>query len=68
MSLVKRIRISEGLNAQFRTEAFNILNHPNFSFPNEVVFQGTNYSSSAGAITSTATTSRQVQFALKVLF
>jgi hypothetical protein len=67
-SLFKKIRISEGLNLQFRTEAFNILNHPNFAFPNEVVFAGSNYSSSAGAITNTATTSRQIQFALKLLF
>ncbi len=68
MSLFKRIRISEGLNLQFRTEAFNILNHPNFKFPNEVVFSGSNYSPSAGAITETATTSRQIQFALKLIF
>jgi hypothetical protein len=67
-SFLKKIRISEGLNLQFRTEAFNILNHPNFSFPNEVVFQGNAYSSSAGVITNTATTSRQIQFALKFLF
>jgi hypothetical protein len=68
ISLFKRIRISEGLNLQFRTEVFNILNHPNFAFPNEVVFSGSNYSPSAGSITNTATTSRQIQFALKLLF
>jgi len=67
-SLFKRIRISEGLNLQFRAETFNILNHPNFAYPNEVVFSGGNYSSSAGVITNTATTSRQIQFALKLMF
>ena len=67
-SLFKKVRISEGLNLQFRAETFNILNHPNFSYPNEVVFSGSNYSSSGGVITSTATTSRQIQFALKLLF
>jgi Carboxypeptidase regulatory-like domain/TonB-dependent Receptor Plug Domain len=67
-SFLKRIRVSEGLNLQFRAEAFNVLNHPNFAFPNEVLFSGAQYSSSAGVITSTATTSRQIQFALKVLF
>jgi len=47
-SLLKRVRISEGLNLQFRTEAFDVLNHPNFSYPNEVIFQGNDYSPSAG--------------------
>ena len=67
-SLLKRIRVSEGLNLQFRAEVFNVLNHPNFSYPNEVVFQGADYSPSGGVITNTATTSRQIQFALKLLF
>jgi hypothetical protein len=67
-SFLKRIRISEGLNVQFRAEAFNVLNHPNFAYPSEVVFQGKDYSSSAGVISTTATTSRQIQFALKLLF
>jgi hypothetical protein len=67
-SLFKKVRITEGLNLHFRTEAFNALNHPNFSYPNQVVFQGNDYSSSAGVITNTATTSRQIQFALKLLF
>src|SRR5437016_2377530 len=67
-SFLKRIRISEGLNVQFRAEAFNVLNHPNFAYPNEVVFAGRDYSSSGGVITNTATTSRQIQFALKLIF
>jgi Carboxypeptidase regulatory-like domain len=67
-SLFKKVRITEGLNLQFRAEAFNVLNHANFGYPNEVVFQGNDYSSSAGVITNTATTSRQIQFALKLLF
>ena len=67
-SLLKRVRISEGLNLQFRAEAFNVLNHPNLSYPNEVVFQGAEYSPLGGVITATATTSRQIQFALKLLF
>src|SRR3989454_371687 len=67
-SFLKRIRVSEGLNVQFRAEAFNVLNHPNFAYPNEVIFQGREYSSSGGTINSTATPSRQIQFALKFLF
>jgi len=71
-SLFKRIPIRESVTLQFRAEAFNVLNHTNFAFPNQVVFQGTSsnysYSESAGQITNTATTSRQLQFALKLLF
>src|SRR5438046_3979212 len=67
-SLLKKVRISERLNLQFRAEAFNVLNHPNFGYRNEVLFQGTEYSPSGGVITATATTSRQIQFALKLLF
>src|SRR5881409_3577564 len=71
-SFFKRIPIREGVTLQFRAEAFNVLNHANFAFPNGIVFQGNpanySYSDSAGQITNTATTSRQLQFALKLLF
>ncbi|PYU33737.1 MAG: TonB-dependent receptor [Acidobacteria bacterium] len=67
-SLFKKFTINERWSLQFRTEAFNIFNHVNFREPNAVIFQGSGYSSSAGVITSTATTSRQIQFALRLLF
>jgi hypothetical protein len=64
-------RISETFNAQFRAEFFNVLNHTNFSSPtgNSVVFdQNGAPVPSAGLITSTQTTSRQIQFALKLIW
>jgi hypothetical protein len=67
-SLFKKITISEQVNLQFRAEAFNLLNHANFAEPNAVVFSGNNISSSAGVITATSTSSRQIQFALKLMF
>jgi hypothetical protein len=69
-SLRKDTQITEGLKAQFRAEFFNILNHTNFGTPNEVVYSGTGTTPSptAGVITSTASTSRQIQFGLKLLF
>ncbi|PYS00336.1 MAG: TonB-dependent receptor, partial [Acidobacteria bacterium] len=67
-SFFKRIRINEQWNLQFRAEAFNVLNHTNFAEPGQVIFTGSTYSSSAGVITSTSTPSRQLQFALKLLF
>ena len=71
-SLFKRIPIREGVTLQFLAEAFNVFNHTNFGLPNQVVFSGNpsnySYSGAAGEITSTANTSRQIQFALKLLF
>jgi hypothetical protein len=62
------------LNLQFRAEIFNLLNRANFNTPNLIVFtpptasNPTGVSGTAGAITSTSTTARQVQFALKLLW
>jgi hypothetical protein len=67
-SVTKNTVIRESLRLQFRAEFFNILNHPNFAAPNTTVFSGTSYNASAGLITSTATTSRQIQFGLKLMF
>jgi hypothetical protein len=68
VSVLKNTPLSERINLQFRAEIFNILNHTNFGTPNAIVFSGTTVSSSAGLITSTATTSRQIQFGLKLIF
>jgi hypothetical protein len=63
-------RISENFKVQFRAELFNILNRPNFSVPNSPnntdIFDSKGApTGSAGLLTSTSTTSRQIQFALK---
>jgi hypothetical protein len=70
LSLLKKISISEGLNLQLRGEFFNVLNHTNLNTPNPVVYTAATGSPSptAGVITSTATTSRQIQFGLKMLW
>ena len=67
-SLMKDTAIRERTRLQFRAEFFNILNHPNFNTPNAVVFTPSGVSPTAGVITSTATTSRQIQFGLKLLW
>jgi|HubBroStandDraft_4_1064222.scaffolds.fasta_scaffold04544_3 hypothetical protein len=64
-------RISESFNVQFRWEIFNLLNRANFAQPlqNNTIFdQSGNPVSGAGQITSTQTSSRQMQFALKVIW
>ncbi len=67
-SMLKDTAIHENLNLQFRAEFFNILNHTNFNTPNLIAFTPSGVSPTAGVITSTSTTSRQIQFALKLLW
>src|SRR5262245_420003 len=67
-ALAKKFNVTEQVNMQFRAEAFNVFNHANFAAPNPLVFSGNNYNSSAGSITATSNASRQIQFALKLVF
>jgi Carboxypeptidase regulatory-like domain/TonB dependent receptor-like, beta-barrel/TonB-dependent Receptor Plug Domain len=78
-SIIKDTRLTERLNAEFRAEFFNIINRTNLGQPNAAIFAGTRgspaaplgtafTSATAGIITSTATTSRQIQFAVKLTF
>ncbi len=82
LALIKDTRITEAVRMQFRAEFFNIFNHTNFAVPaTAAIFVagaagqcqvsgagcgGPN--STAGAITDTVGTARQIQFALKVVF
>ena len=73
-SAMKNTLISERWTMQFRAEIFNLLNRANFNTPNLITFtpptaaNPTGVSGTAGAITSTSTTARQVQFGIKVLW
>jgi hypothetical protein len=62
-SLFKSFKIHEGTDLIFRTEVFNIFNHPQFAFP------GT-YTDSPGfgQITQIVNNPRLIQFALKLVF
>ncbi len=81
-SLIKNTPINEQVTLQFRAEFFNLTNHPNFQIPSNVgTVAGTvaggdiifNDPSgvpvgNAGRIFKTVNTSRQIQFALKLIF
>jgi len=78
LSLIKNTAVFGRLRSQFRIEYFNLLNHTNFTTPSPIVLSSgptpssltaaTVVSPTAGVMTATATTSRQLQFALKFLF
>ncbi len=67
-SLFKTTALTEKTSLQFRVEFFNVLNHANFNSPNTTVFSSGAISASAGLITATSTTSRQIQLGLKLIF
>jgi hypothetical protein len=68
ISAAKKFFLSERVGLQFRGEIFNLFNHTNFNTPNPVVYAAATGgpSPTAGVITSTATSSRQVQLGLKL--
>jgi hypothetical protein len=80
LSLLKSTLLTERTSLQFRAEFFNVLNHTNMQTPNEVVFasgptQGTAVNQTAPAVLSptagvitAASTSRQIQLAIKLVF
>ncbi len=67
-STIKNTKLRESLSLQFRAEIFNLTNRANFNTPALITFTPSGVSGTAGAITSTSTTARQVQFALKLLW
>src|SRR5256886_1224628 len=69
-SVSRKFSISERFALQLRSELFNLFNHTNFNTPNPVVYAAATGAPSptAGVITSTSTSSRQVQFGLKLLW
>ena len=67
LSVFKTTKITEQTTLQFRAEAFNVLNRANLGIPSLVMLTNTGApASSAAAITTTATTSRQIQMGLKL--
>ena len=73
VSLQREFLLDAKRRLQFRAEIFNLLNHPNFSSPSgggAVVFSGATGrpNPTAGRITQTNSTARQIQFALRFSF
>jgi hypothetical protein len=72
LAINKTFTLSERADLQFRTEIFNIFNRANWSGPScrgcLGAFSRGRPNSTFGRIDTTTTTSRQIQFALKIVF
>lgn len=74
LSLIKNSRFKERFNVQFRAEFFNVFNRANFGVPDRTSAQlfafnattGFSRVGTAGTLSTTSTTSRQIQFAIKL--
>jgi hypothetical protein len=71
-ALIKNTRLGERYVLQFRAEAFNLFNHPNFGAPQLLAFVGERDNEaplpSLGRIRSTVTSARQIQLGLRLSF
>ena len=63
VAFIKRNRLTEKVNLEFRAEFFNLFNHPYFNTPDATIG-----SSTAGQLTGEAGTPRDIQFGLKLKF
>jgi hypothetical protein len=62
LSLQRSMPLAEAAKLEFRAEAYNLVNHPNFNIPNRTAF-----TANFGSISS-AQDARQLQLALKLIF
>jgi hypothetical protein len=69
LSLQKDFTVTERISAPLQAEFFNTINHDNFGLPSTTAFTGTGgVSGSTCRIRTTTTSSRQIQFGLKISF
>jgi hypothetical protein len=64
LSAIKTFRIVERVHAQFRAEAYNVINHGIFAQPAANI----STPNTVGKISATSADNRSIQLAIKVLF
>ena len=70
----KTTQVKENISLEFRVEAFNLFNHPTFGIPEQYLYSGVDKNGNeipnptAGQITGTVGSARELQFAFKVRF
>jgi len=67
-SLRKDFKTSEKTRLEFRAEAFNLTNHPNFALPSNLDFNDSTHFGQISSTRDNPNDARQIQFALKFLF
>ena len=68
-TLAKKFPVKEGMDVEFRAEAFNILNRANFDLPNNLAFSADRTrNGAAGRIIATQAKNREIQLGLKLIF
>ena len=72
LSVVKNLTLPAARRIQLRLEVFNLFDRANFAVPNRAVFAGATQNDpilpTAGQITRTTNTSRQLQLSAKFVF
>jgi Carboxypeptidase regulatory-like domain len=70
LALIKNVKLTERVNLEFHAEAFNVFNHPSFSLPLNGSGGVADFTlpSSFGVITTTSSSPREMQFALRLEF
>lgn len=68
LALHKEIKLSEKAHVEFRVEAFNATNHPNFASPSILNFNDPAYFGRISSTRDNPYDPRQIQFALRIYF
>jgi len=70
MVIAKNIKLSERFNLEFRSEFYNVFNHPNFQQPDNFITDGTAFGQSTAEVgrNDGTTGARQLQFGMKLHF
>ena len=68
LSLRKDFKTSEKTRLEFRAEAFNLTNHPNFALPSNLDFNDATHFGQISSTRHNPNGARQIQFAVKFIF
>jgi hypothetical protein len=68
LALRKDFRVSENTHLEFRVEAYNVTNHPNFALPTNLNFSDPTNFGLSSSTRDNPNGARELQFAIKIYF